>query len=258
MKPSPNSLIDASVVSERTGKYVFHLPSIRNFGSRIPTKSGRKTLRIAALYFTVSAALILSTLLIEKGDAVLWLNAMYNPFTNAFFKYFTHLGDGLVFIPLILFFFFVNKKFALYTAATGVMLAVLVNFFKRAIFLGAPRPKKFFEGAEVLQYVEGVSIHSMHAFPSGHTATAAAVALIIALHYKDKKITWIALAIALLIGISRMYLALHFLQDVAFGFLLGTATASGLYFAFYSQKIWKRKRSKSPALAEHDAGLAFE
>jgi membrane-associated phospholipid phosphatase len=183
---------------------------------------------------------------------------LYNPVTNFFFKYLTHLGDGLVFIPLVLYFFFVKKKFALCTAATGVVLALLVNFFKRVVFLGAPRPKKFFEGTEVLQYVDGVSIHSMHAFPSGHTATAAAVALIIALHYKDKKITWIALAIAIFIGVSRMYLALHFLQDVAFGFLLGTATASGLYFAFFSRKIWKRKRSKSPALAEHDAGLAFE
>jgi membrane-associated phospholipid phosphatase len=69
--------------------------------------------------------------------------------------------------------------------------------------------------------VKALSTESSFGFPSGHSHMAAAVWGM--LGFKSKKGGWIAgsLILIFLIGISRMYLGVHFLSDVLGGWALG-------------------------------------
>jgi undecaprenyl-diphosphatase len=67
-------------------------------------------------------------------------------------------------------------------------------------------------------------------FPSGHTMTAFAVTIPLALFYAD--LTAGLLFCAFSIAISRILLGMHFLSDVIAGALIGTAVGYLGYFAF--------------------------
>ena len=58
-----------------------------------------------------------------------------------------------------------------------------------------------------------------YSFPSGHTSAAFSVALI-CFWQLDKKYSWIFVLIAALIGVSRLYLGVHYPSDVLGGFLI--------------------------------------
>jgi membrane-associated phospholipid phosphatase len=69
-------------------------------------------------------------------------------------------------------------------------------------------------------------------FPSGHAlaASATAVAIVIALFPEGPRRYWwgaVAVAFSLLMGLSRTYLAAHWLSDSIGGILLGTSIALG-------------------------------
>jgi len=67
-------------------------------------------------------------------------------------------------------------------------------------------------------------------FPSGHTMTAFAVAIPLALFYPT--ITLGLLFCALSIAMSRILLGMHFLSDVVAGALIGTGLGYLGYYAF--------------------------
>jgi undecaprenyl-diphosphatase len=67
-------------------------------------------------------------------------------------------------------------------------------------------------------------------FPSGHTMTAFAVAIPLALFYPTLMIGLFFCALS--IAMSRILLGMHFLSDVVAGALIGTALGYLAYFAF--------------------------
>ncbi|MFF9314071.1 phosphatase PAP2 family protein [Streptomyces sp. NPDC014748] len=64
---------------------------------------------------------------------------------------------------------------------------------------------------------------SDYAFPSGHTTTAAAT--VGALVLVDRKLSRIALVLAVLEGVSRVYVGAHYPHDVAGSFVVGLVVA---------------------------------
>jgi undecaprenyl-diphosphatase len=59
-----------------------------------------------------------------------------------------------------------------------------------------------------------------YSFPSGHTTAAFSIAVTLALSFSTFSV--IFLALAFLVGLSRMYLGVHYPSDVFFGVLLGS------------------------------------
>jgi len=99
---------------------------------------------------------------------------------------------------------------------SGLAAQILKNIFN------SPRPKVFFEAGQYLHFIDGVSLSNYSSFPSGHTATAFALATVLVCFINNKKAHFGILIIAALVGYFRIYLGQHFLLDVFIGAILGT------------------------------------
>lgn len=192
--------------------------------------------------------LFLVNVFVVKGDSVIWMNQNYSDIPNSFFKYITFLGDGIIFVPVILIALFIRYEIAITAAITGVLLAVFVGVLKRQAFSHLSRPKTFFKDTYELDFIEGVEVYSHFTFPSGHTATASAMALLLALYIRKPFATAVLAVLAIMVGISRVYLAQHFWVDITYGFLTGMAItflARWLCSGWLKNKSWAQKSLKS-------------
>ena len=159
---------------------------------------------------------------------------------GGFFTPFSHfmdlMGKGgaiLIAISLALMLFPRTRRVGtvmLLALGIGALLTNVV--FKPLVY--RPRPYTH-EGSVYHQLWSLVGQHteSDFSFPSGHTtaATAAALGLFFA---TNKRKSWPAIIFALAMGLSRIYLGVHYFTDVLGGFIAGTI---GAIAAFYLAKI---------------------
>ena len=152
------------------------------------------------------------------------LSAHFSTFTgeHAFFKVLMiATGEGLVYlIPLILLYvwFYRSRTIALKAAIAGLFAILVLNKIV-AHFVNRTRPSLSHIGAQELVF------HRPDAsFPSDHAAFLMAIAAVFYL-YGEKKLGNLVLILAILSGIGRVALGLHFPGDILGGFLLGILTA---------------------------------
>jgi membrane-associated phospholipid phosphatase len=212
--------------------------------SAFPNSSTRPSVRN---FFVILVLLFLISLFIPKGNDVLWINGHHTPLLDDFFKTITNLGDGLVFIPIAVLTLFVGFRYFFALALSATVHGLIVSLFKRVLFHGAERPSSFLS-PDLLHFVPGVDVHATNTFPSGHTATAFCAAMAIALIAKNKVVNPIALLIALLVGYSRVYLAQHFLMDVAAGAVMGGVTTFIIWQLFENNQMpqWMNRKLSMP------------
>jgi membrane-associated phospholipid phosphatase len=160
-------------------------------------------------------------ILFDKGEVLLWINENHCSFQDLFFKYWTYLGDGLAFALLIIIFLMVSYYRTIMIMIAVISQTIVIQGLKRFVFSDVVRPKLFFENFGDLHQVAGVDIHSYGSFPSGHTATAFTIAVLLALIFRNKYLTGLLMIMAILVGISRIYLLQHFFIDVYFGSIIG-------------------------------------
>lgn len=180
---------------------------------------GKPVNLLTALYFAVFGVLLVLT---THGDIVLWLNDRHSPFLDTFFKYWTYLGDGVLLGVLGLVLLLVNYyRFFQFLIATALQ-TVFVHIFKQWLWAGEPRPKTFFaEQANILNFVEGVTVRGYDSFPSGHTAAGFLLCFYLMLIIRSTTARIALMITAVLIGISRIYLLQHFARDVYVGSIFG-------------------------------------
>jgi len=170
------------------------------------------------LFILVGGLLVLFT---DKGDIVLWLNARHHPTLDIVFKYATDLGDGFVFLILVVGMLFYRYSYAIQAVFCGLYTLLLAQGLKKTLFAGWPRPTRYFDETVVFNFVEGVRIHGTNTFPSGHTIAGFSIFFFIAYASKNKYISALSFILALTVGFSRVYLLQHFFVDIYFGAILG-------------------------------------
>lgn len=167
-----------------------------------------------------------------KEVAFLTLNNYHSFYLNVFFINYTFVGDGIFALCLVgmMFFYYKRKQQAFALLYSFLISGIAAQLIKNLV--NSPRPKLYFEAGQYLHFIDGVSLANNSSFPSGHTATAFAIATVMAMMIQNKNWQLLILPAALLVGYSRIYLAQHFLVDVLVGMIIGCASgAAAVYFA---------------------------
>jgi membrane-associated phospholipid phosphatase len=212
-----------------------------------------RTFFILFLLFLIFGGILLATM--EQGDAIRFFSGHRSLMRNSFFIWTTKVGEGITYLILVVFFLFIRFRYSLLVLIAGV-LAMGVSFILKKVF-AHPRPSVFFRARgelEELNIVEGVHLISGHmSFPSGHTTSAFILFGLLALLFARKWYWNAALfLLALLIGISRIYLVQHFFKDVYTGAITGVLLSVLIYeinnrFPYNESKwldrsiLWKKK-----------------
>jgi membrane-associated phospholipid phosphatase len=180
-----------------------------------------------AVFFALFLCLLTCLFLIRYGKtgSFLLINRSHSPALDLFFTYWTFLGDGLIYIPLLVYCIFFNRRLAIPVVLSILICLVLTHFFKRVVFPEALRPLSLEAQQITVHKVEGLHINRVHSFPSGHTAIAFTTALLLVSVLKRGAWTFLVMLVPFLVGYSRVYLAQHYVIDVLGGMLIGIATA---------------------------------
>lgn len=192
--------------------------------------------------FVVLSVFILVTY--SKSEGFYLLNPYHPPFLTYIFIYATYLGDGFFCIAVgILLFIFKQRFLSLMVLSSYAISGIIAQALK--YFVIEPRPAILLKETTYPYFIDDVTLHNLHAFPSGHTASAFALAAVLSFAAKNKNFSILFLIGALLVGYSRIYLAQHFLDDVLAGAIIGFVSAilCQIFLKKYSgSKIFSDKR----------------
>ena len=198
----------------------------------------KKNLKWVVLFICLVGFLALAEDVFNKeimnGDIIgykLISTFLISDFVTPIAKFITNFG-GAIFLSIatvMLFLFIKNKKIGLSIISNIVIIAVLNQLLKR--LLQRPRPTEF-------RIVEETG----YSFPSGHSMVSMAfygyLIYLIYRYIKNKYVKWTLITILsiliCLIGISRIYLGVHYTSDVLGGFLLSIS-----YLVVYISSIKK-------------------
>lgn len=194
-----------------------------------------------AFFFTILIAIATGILILSlgKNGSFQLINSNHNETADQFFKYFTHYGDGVMWVPLGLFCIFYRKKYFIAVVAGVLISTLLAQFLKRVVYPDELRPIGYLSEIFPVHQVVGVEMRKLHSFPSGHTTTAFTMALIMTHMFNNKIWSFILPLLALLAGYSRVYLGQHFLTDILAGMCIGILSAVLSLLIF--REIFKRK-----------------
>lgn len=184
-------------------------------------------------------------ILVNEIDTTIYnlIVKLMNTNTTAFMMFVSHLGSAVVLITLaISFLLLVKDKKDSRCIAFNLVLVFLINRILKFI-IARPRP-------QILRLVpeEGYS------FPSGHAMVSMGFyGFLIYLIYKklkNKKVKYSLIIflglLIFLIGISRIYLGVHYFTDVIGGFVIAIA-----YLHLFIKHVYNKKIIKGAKNGKH-------
>lgn len=169
----------------------------------------------------------------QESIMLFFLN-IANPILDFLANIASAVGEQTFVIAVILYIFYNYDKKKGFGLFTSVLFAVLGMGILKAI-VRAPRP------FQVLESIDGKRLETAtgYSFPSGHTTTGAAFYTALALTFKKRPVSILCAVMMALVGLSRLYLGVHWPIDVFAGLLLGVAisfTVSRYLNALYDDK----------------------
>jgi hypothetical protein len=165
---------------------------------------------------------MLESLINFEGSILLFLqNYVRNPVLNALLIPFTlsnNAGISCILIVAVFIYFKSLRKAGILMGISLLLEFLLNNLIIKNLFARI-RPYEVIDGLILL-----VGKAPDYSFPSGHTGSAFALAVVIFM-VMDRKYGIIALILASLMGFSRLYVGIHYPSDVLGGVILGVVTS---------------------------------
>lgn len=169
---------------------------------------------------------MLQNLIAMEADILLWIqNNVRNEILTPIFKFITTLGNGgLIWIVGSIGLLIPKKtrRVGVLALISLVFSALIDNVILKNV-VARTRPYEVIEGLTSL-----VGAQKDYSFPSGHTGSAFAAAVVMFLGL-PKKCGIPILVFACLMGLSRLYVGVHYPSDVLCGALIGTGIALVVY-----------------------------
>lgn len=207
-------------------------------------RAGRKIHHQANVFLILYALFLIlggvGIALIEKGNEILYFNTLHTPFFNQLFSWVTRLAELPMLVFILLFALRVGYGKGIVLAMNSMVVFGVTAILKHLIFSDRIRPAIFFEGRAELQFIENMEINRYHSFPSGHTASAFALFFMLSLLVDDRRWQLFFFLLALLVGVSRVYLFQHFFEDVYVGSIVGVSITAIFYLSFVRSSIYER------------------
>ena len=175
---------------------------------------------------------------------LLWIQeTVRTPILTSIMQFFSSLLDhGILAIVLCigLLLFKRTRKMGITASLSLIICSIIVHLFLKPT-IARPRPY------HVLDILITLAQHpNDYSFPSGHTNAIFAVAGVL-FFACPKKVGVPAIVTASLVGLSRVYLGVHFLTDVLVGALLGLLISylccRGMHILYVSKKLGRKKSS---------------
>ena len=163
-------------------------------------------------------------------EVIEFIQNFRNDFFDLFFNFISFLGEEYVYIILLTIIYYTYDK------KLGEMLGyvLIVSTGLNEVFKNIFKTQRPFQKYEdrVVNLREHTS--SGYSFPSGHTQVFTSVLFGIAYYIKKRWLYITVMILSVFMAISRMYLGVHFLEDVLVSIILGI-TLSYLYYRFYTK-----------------------
>ncbi len=165
-------------------------------------------------------------------DLILWLQELDRfALVDWFFQTVSFLGEEYFYIAVLALVYWVfNKRLGEFV---GIALGTTFAFNNMAKdFFESPRP---FEESNLVEN-KRPGTATGHSMPSGHVQGSSSFFASFAFYLKRRSLFVLAIVITVLMMFSRMYLGVHYLDDVIVGGILGFLTVFVIHF-FYRRYV---------------------
>ncbi len=161
----------------------------------------------------------------DKGDLLLYFNENRSKSLNEWNIFITQWAEEFSYVAVGVFFLlFRKRRWAIGIAGLG-LLVTIVSYSLKTSF-GEPRPVKYFKIINelcLLNPIPGVPEYLAHnSYPSGHTMSAFALFGFLSFISRRWELSVVFAFVSICIGLSRVYLNHHFIEDVGSGAAIGT------------------------------------
>lgn len=199
--------------------------------SKSEMKKYKRFLFIIPLVLFIGDYLLIRYSMIKDVDRFVYdLTQLMNcQWMTDFFKLCSFLGSTYFYVTMILILMIVNSKKDLYT---GIHLLIIQGINRIIKFIvKRPRPPEIYH----------LVVETNFSFPSGHSMSAMAGYGLFIIELKKSQLRFrrvlmvVSGVMIFLIGLSRIYLGVHYFSDVIGGYLL---SLSYLLFVYYNTSFY--------------------
>lgn len=124
----------------------------------------------------------------------------------------------------VLFWVLKDKKIGMHMCGSVIIGAILTTIILKNIVYRT-RPYIADETYKIWWQAFNIKAYWDTSFPSGHACAAMAGVTAFFMRSKNKKVAWLAYLYPLILGLSRIYLCVHYPSDVIGGYIVGAMAA---------------------------------
>ena len=170
---------------------------------------------------------MIDTLLTIDGQILIWIQEhLRQAWLTPVMTGITKLGGlGLIWIVIcLLLLCFKKTRWAGAAGLLGLIFSLLLNNLCLKRLVARTRPYEVVEGLKLL-----TAKATDFSFPSGHAGSSFAAATAICCMQIVSRWRWLTLALAILMGFTRLYIGIHYPTDVLAGALTGALCGAAAY-----------------------------